>query len=106
MISTAREVHVERLLGRRVRDENGVVLGRLEEFLIETVDDEPAVTEFHIGTAALIERIGAFFLKLPFIGVLGGTPTEYRVAWNLMDLSDPRRPRVRAAKQQLHRVPR
>ncbi|MEP6999870.1 MAG: hypothetical protein ABI969_05295 [bacterium] len=106
MTPDAREVHVERLLGRRVRDENGVVLGRIEEFLVETVDGELAVTEFHIGTAALLERTGAIFLQLPLIGALRGTATEYRIAWKLTDLSDPRRPRVRAARHELQRVPR
>ena len=32
-----REVHVERLLGRRVRDFNGAVVGRLEELRCETI---------------------------------------------------------------------
>jgi hypothetical protein len=99
------EVHVELLLGRRVRDENGEVIGRLEECVVERIDGESVVTEFHVGPGALYERIGGFMVQLPLINALRGTPMEYRLAWNLMDLSNPRRPTVRAAKRDLHRVP-
>lgn len=106
MIDGPQEVHAERLLGRRVRDVDGVVIGRIEEFLVEWIDGEPAVTEFHVGKAAWLERVGGFMLQLPFLSAVRRTPKEYRLAWRLMDLSDPRYPVVRAAKRDLQLVPR
>ena len=54
------EIHIEQILGRKVRDENGVIIGRLEEFVVERQNGESVVTEFHVGPAALYERIGGF----------------------------------------------
>jgi sporulation protein YlmC with PRC-barrel domain len=99
------EVHVEQLLGCRVRDSDGVVLGRLEDFRVEIVDGEAVVTEFHIGGAAVLERIAGFLSELPLIRYLPFRLTEYRVRWQDIDLSDGRRPRVVARKADLRRVP-
>jgi len=95
------EAHVERLLGKRVRDVNGDVVGRLEEMIAETIDGELVVTEFHFGPAAVLERIGVFFGRLPYFGLLPLQRRLYRVPWQDMDLSEPHRPRVRKAKAEL-----
>lgn len=86
------EVHVERLLGRRVRDANGVVIGRIEELCVEIVDGDPVVTEFHVGSAALFERIGSFVHQLPFFSLIPWKPKLHRIRWNEMDLRDPSHP--------------
>ncbi|HEY4218278.1 MAG TPA: hypothetical protein VGM67_14145 [Gemmatimonadaceae bacterium] len=106
MTDTMAEVHVEQLLGYRVRDPDGTVLGRLEDFQVEIVDGEAVVTEFHIGGAAIIERIAGFMAELPVIKYLPFGVTEYRVRWQDVDLSDGRRPRVRVRKSELTRVRR
>jgi sporulation protein YlmC with PRC-barrel domain len=90
-----REVHVEHLLGRRVRDSNGKVLGRIEEMRVEVVDGEPVVVEFHIGPAAYFERIAGFTAQLPFFGWLSRRK-EVFVDWDAMDLRDVQRPVARA----------
>lgn len=92
-----REAHVEQLLGRRVHDERGRMLGRIEEMIVEVVDDEYVVTEFHLGTGALIERVTGFVRQLPFFSLIPGTKEPIRVGWKEMDLSDPRLPVVRRA---------
>jgi len=90
-MTTAREVHVEHLLGRRVRDATGRVVGRIEEI---HADDEGTVTEFLLGPAALTERLGQSTLSLPFISLLGIRRAGHRVSWDEMDLSDPDQPRM------------
>ena len=95
MSSEPSEIHVEHLLGRRVRDANGIIIGRVEELVVEIVDGEPVVTEFHIGAHALLERLGGMALKLPFLQSLLSPRRLRRVTWQQMDLSDPRRPRTR-----------
>jgi len=89
-----REAHVEQLLGCRVRDERGRVIGRIEEMIVEVVDDEYVVTEFHLGTAALVERITGFVRQLPFFNFIPGAKRPIRVGWKEMDLSDPSKPIV------------
>ena len=93
-----REVRVERLLGTRVRDSNGEALGRLEEMIVEIVDGEPVVTEFHVGPGAMIERVAGFVRQLPFLRWLPGARRAYRVSWQVMDLSNPSQPRTRVPK--------
>jgi hypothetical protein len=96
-----REVHVERMLGCRVCDRDDVPLGRLQECRAEWLDGELVVTEFHLGPAALLERVGGFLLQLPLVGWLPIKRWQYRIPWELMDFSDPRRPRVRACRAEL-----
>jgi hypothetical protein len=103
-VNDARERHVERLLGRRVRDIDGVVVGRLEELRVHLIDGEPVVTEFHLGPAALLERVGAFVHQLPFISLLPWKPAMYSVEWKDMDLEDARRPRIRRRRAELTRL--
>ena len=95
------EAHVEHLLGRRVVDIDGRSVGRLEELRAEIVDGDLAVTEFHIGAGALLERIGAFVKQLPFFRYIPFSRRMYRVRWPDFDLSDPLRPRVRVKREDL-----
>jgi len=103
---SAVEAQVEQLLGRRVRDAAGEVVGRIEELRVELVDGEALVTEFHVGSAALLERIGAFSAQLPFFSWLPFALREYRIRWQDMDLADPHSPRLRVKRSELRSVPR
>jgi sporulation protein YlmC with PRC-barrel domain len=103
-MAQGREVHVERLLGRRVRDFNGVVIGRLEELRCETVDGETVVVEVHVGPAALSERLGGFLFQLPFFRYIRFERWEYRVRWDQLDLADPDHPRLHCTRDELRRV--
>ena len=91
---TIHEAHAEHLIGARVRDADGRIVGRIEEMLVEIVDGDYVVTEFHLGSAALFERIAGFATALPFFKALG-RPSIHRVRWDDLDLSEPRRPRLR-----------
>ena len=103
-MAQGREIHVERLLGRRVRDFNGEVIGRLEELRCETVDGETVVVEVHVGPAALSERLGGFLFQLPFFRYIPFERREYRVPWNQVDLADPDHPRLHCAREELQRA--
>jgi len=98
------EVHVEQLLGKKVHDSDGRVVGRLEEFHVGVIDDEHVVTEFLIGPEAVLQRIGGFLLRLPILRLIPMSKREYCVSWTLMDLTDPDRPRVHARRAELRRA--
>jgi hypothetical protein len=97
-------LHVEQLLGREVRDADDHIVGRIEELRSEIVDGERVVTEFHIGPAALLERLGVVAAELPVLRWLGSGRSPRSVAWNLMDLSDPRHPRLRGRLDDVTKV--
>jgi len=97
-MSGAREVRVELLLGRNVVDRNGRSVGRIEEIQARQEGDRCLVEEFHLGPHALLERLSALPLVRHLLHGLGRKPHRpLRVGWQAMDLSDPRRPRLRAA---------
>ena len=77
-------IRVQELVGRRVRDANGEVVGRIEGIHSVCRDDTCWIEEFELGTGALLARFGI-------------VPAEpRRVPWRELDLSDPRRPRLRS----------
>lgn len=105
-LTVANEAHLELLLGRHVHDVDGVRVGRLEEFVVDRIDGEDVVTEFHIGGAAALERVLTFAAQLPLVRLFPFTLTEYRVSWKDMDLSDTRHPRLRVRRADIARTPR
>lgn len=98
------ELHVERVIGKKVRDANGAVVGHLGEFVVENVDGDYVVTEIHIGPSAMLERVGAFVTQLPYFALIPFSRWQYRVGWRQMDWSDPDNPRVRVPKADLERT--
>ena len=98
------EAHVEHLLGRRVVDVDGRSAGRLEEMLAEVVDGETVVTEFHLGRAAVVERIAAFVVELPFFRYIPFARRGYCARWDQLDLSNPRALRLNVRCDQLARI--
>jgi len=85
----SREVRVQDLLGRQVRAANNQSVGRIEEIRVEKHGKGYVVREFHLGAAALLERLSAH------VGSWFGRGREVRVvAWDQMDLREPKRPRL------------
>jgi sporulation protein YlmC with PRC-barrel domain len=94
---TPREVHLELLLGRRVRDSRGRAAGRIEEVVADREDLDCVVREFHLGPHALVER-----LSLPLVRILRGRSHGLRrVPWDRLDLTDPVRPRLTCTLEEL-----
>jgi sporulation protein YlmC with PRC-barrel domain len=89
------EVNVEQLLGRRVFSLNGRPIGRLEEVHAELRQGRCFVTEFHVGSYALLDRLAVLHMGRAILRALGARKSGgYRVAWDELDLSDPLRPRL------------
>ena len=93
------ECRVELLLGRRVRTQDGRVIGRIEELRAERENSYYVVTEFHLGPSALIEALAVRHLGLTLPGRVHG----YRVRWDQLDLNDLLHPRLTCPVEQLER---
>ena len=94
-MTAPRELHLELLIGRKVRDPHGKVVGRLEEVRVDERDGECVVREFHLGAYAMFERliggpVGRSLLRL--LGRRAYSPLV--IPWEMLDLSNPRRPRL------------
>ena len=84
------EVRVQDLLGRLVRAGNNQHIGRIEEIRVEKHGKGFVVREYHLGAAALMERLSAH------VGSWFGRARRLRVVpWDRLDLGDPRHPRLR-----------
>ncbi len=90
------EVRLELLIGAQVRGRNGRPVGRVEEVLATEDGGEWLVREFHIGGAALLERLSS--------QITGHRPRGFRVPWDKLDLSDPGRPRLTCPLDDLERL--
>lgn len=85
-------VHLELLIGRRVRDAQGRVIGRIESIKARWKGDTCLIEEYHLGPAALLEVLGISTVRM--IGwPLSREPK--RIRWQDLDLSDPERPVLR-----------
>ena len=82
--SPATEVRLDRLLGRQVLTANHRPLGRLEEFRAERHGEQCTLTDYVIGAAGLLERLGIGVTLL--FGRPGG---GYVARWDQLDISDP-----------------
>ena len=87
-----KKVHLELLLGRQVYDPDGVRVGRIFAVLAEREGDDCVIREYHLGTGALLSRLGIPSRKDPI-----------RVPWEQLDLSDPEKPRLRCRAEELKR---
>jgi hypothetical protein len=98
-MTPAREVRLDRLLGRQVLARNNQSVGRLEEFHAERRGNGCVVVGYAIGVAGLFERLG-LGVKLIF-GIRGG---GYLARWDQIDLSDPEHPRLTCDVSELQRL--
>ena len=96
---SAREVKVEHLIGRIVRDAAGHRVGRLCEIVAKKDGDEFVVSGYIVGPVAWIHRfaVTGLGLRMRSLGQV------YRVEWDQMDLSDPGQPRTTCARDELSR---
>jgi hypothetical protein len=91
----ARELRIEQLVSRRVRDPDGRKLGRVEEIIAEIQGIEWVVVEVHVGSGALLERLVALSALVPIIGKLTRRSRKrYCIPWAQLDVSDPDHPRA------------
>jgi sporulation protein YlmC with PRC-barrel domain len=100
------EVNLERLLGTEVCDTGGTVVGRIEEVRAERTADTCLVDSYLIGASGLIARLSAWTLVRPIKRLLRARHvySVYQIDWQDMDLSDPDRPQLRIAKEEMQRA--
>ena len=91
-------VHFERILNRRVIGRDGKSVGRIEEAIIER-DGE--LREFHLGTSAFFERLAATVVSMFGARI---DSKGYAAAWDQIDLSNPKRPRLLCEVSELRRL--
>ena len=93
---SAREIHLERIVGEPVFDSTGREIGHLEEVRARRVGDELVVVDFLVGKGALVERF-----SLQLLGLLGiGRAEGLIVPWDKMDLENLR---TRCPREELRR---
>ena len=101
----AAELHIELLLGRRVAGPDGEPVGRIEEVCAEPAGRDLAITEYHLGVDAALERLSASLIGWATLGLFrprqGG---GHRVPWDKLDLSDPDHPRLTCPVAELSRL--
>jgi sporulation protein YlmC with PRC-barrel domain len=99
-------VRVDELVGRRVVDGSGRAIGPIEEVVVDPQGESWTVVEYHVGIAAIVERLAAsgparavrrLFRMKPPAGA-------YRIPWQRLDLSDPCRPILRGSVDDLARL--
>jgi len=102
----AREIALEHLLGTRVHDAAGESLGRLQEVVAEHEGDALVVRAFLVGHHAFAERFGGGPLVRALARLLSGGRgvEETIVPWDVMDLSDPARPRCTLRRDEVRRL--
>ena len=98
-----KQLHAELLLGRRVFALNGQAVGRIEEISVVEQQGKAFLTEYLVGSYALLERLSALSIGRQILRSLGGGLKRggYRVAWDQINLSDPERPRLACSVDQL-----
>ena len=97
------EVNAELLVGTQVHDVDGEKVGRIQEMRVDSREKSCVVESYLIGASALIERLSAWTLVRPIARVLHARKlySLYEVPWQDMDLSDPKRPKLRIARKDL-----
>lgn len=96
-------VNLEHLAGRRVLSLRGKSVGHIQEIRAERDGDELLVTEFHVGIFAAFERLSALAIGTAILDLfrLRHRNCLYRIPWDMLDISDPTRPRLRCTLEQL-----
>lgn len=94
-------VHVELLHGRRVRDANGNVAGRIGEIVARLRGHDYFIEEYHLGPAAWLEQLGISTARI--IG-WRHRPEPLKIPWQQLDLSDPHHPKLRCTVEELKKM--
>ena len=94
---SAREVRLHHLVGRKVRDTRGALVGRIHELCVEIELNEHGndyvVAEFRIGSLGALEFLGASLFIRELLHTLRIAKVDAHVVrWDELDLTDPARP--------------
>src|SRR3954454_4911108 len=100
------DINAELLLGRQVLASSGEPVGRIEEIVAESQGSLLAVSEYHLGSYALMERLAASLFGRALLDFFGGSKLGqiYRIPWDKLDFTDPEKPRLLCAFDQLEKL--
>ena len=90
-------LRVDLLVGRKVRDARGKVVGKIRELRIELAApgaSDYVVREVELSEPWWVERIVGPQFSTVIARWLGRKPPRFRVPWDRMDLTNPRKPRL------------
>jgi hypothetical protein len=91
-----REIRVDLLLGRVVRDAAGRRVGRIEDMRVARNGRDWIVTHFLLGPVGWRQRLSPTGLRLRWHTLRGTERAALRrLRWDALDLSDPASPRLR-----------
>ena len=93
-------VSLDRLIGRKILTANNRQLGRLEECRAERRGHEWVITEWVIGSAGLLQRLGVGVRMI--LGLHAGRGFVAR--WDQLDISNPDKPRLKCSSEELKRA--
>jgi len=91
-------IHFEHLLGREVLDPDGKRVGRILAVSTRPEGDDCVVHEYMLGTAALLTRLGISAQRLVGMKI---RRKPLCVPWKLLDVRDPRKPKLKCSRQEL-----
>jgi hypothetical protein len=96
-------LRLDRLVGRTVLTANNRKLGRLEEFRARRRGPAWVIEEYVIGSIGLLERLGTRARLILGIARVAGRTGGFVARWDQLDLSNPERPRLTCAVEDLRR---
>ncbi|MFN2542690.1 MAG: PRC-barrel domain containing protein [Chthoniobacterales bacterium] len=99
----SRRIRVEHLLGRIVYDIDNCKVGRIEEIEAEQTGNGCYVKTFVLGEKGLLERLSISEVGPLFSHSLAakGEQSARGVPWDKIDISNPKRPRLRCRRDEL-----
>ena len=97
MITSAREIRLEEILGRVVRTAAGRPVGRIEDVSVLPEGEDYVVREVIVGELGVRARLLSIAAQLPTLQSLGlaGPHRTRAIPWEWLDFSDPVRPRFK-----------
>jgi hypothetical protein len=98
-----RRIHAEHLLGRVVYDNEDCKVGCIEEIEVEQTSHGCYVESFVLGYTGLLKRLSIWGIGPLFLPALvaKGEQRARGVPWDKIDISDPKRPRLRCRRDEL-----
>jgi sporulation protein YlmC with PRC-barrel domain len=98
-----RRIHAEHLLGRMVYDIDNRRVGRIEEIEAEERRDGYYVTSFLLGEKGMLKRMSIWGIGPLLFRLLAGQAKQKAgsIPWERIDISNPKRPRLRCRKSDL-----
>jgi hypothetical protein len=93
----SRELHLDELVGRKVRNAKGQCVGRIHELCAEIEQhaggNDYVVREYRIGALGAFEFLGGSHFFRELLHTLRVVKADaHAVPWDQLDLSDPKRP--------------